>query len=90
MFENAVEESDGLRLLVASLYIAILCASFGGLLAPAFFAPIVIVQVLYKTLWLVLFIMPAIMRADPIPIGISVTFALIVLIYPIFLFLAAR
>ena len=90
VFQNRVENSDGLRLLVASLYLAILAASVAGLVYPSFFAPVLIVQVFYKSVWLMLFVVPNILRANPVPEGISTTFAIIVVTYPVFLLLAAR
>ncbi len=90
VFEGRVQESDGLRLLVASLYLAILISSVAGLFAPAFFAPLIIVQVIYKSLWLLLFMLPLMMKGDPFPGGISMTFAMIVLTYPVFFSMAMR
>ncbi len=85
VFDGIVEESKGLRLLVGSLWSAILIASIAGLIAPRFFAPVLLIQVIYKSLWLALFVAPSIIEGRPWPVGISVIFLLIVLIYP-FLF----
>lgn len=87
VFEGKVAESAGLRLLVASLYVAILVASVAGLKWPAFFAPILIAQIIYKTLWLAMFVAPLVLvgRSGDVPWGISSSFIAIVLIYPILL-----
>ncbi len=87
VFEGKVAESAGLRLLVASLYVAILVASVAGLKWPAFFAPILIAQIIYKTLWLAMFAAPLVLagRSGDVPWGISSSFIGIVLIYPILL-----
>ena len=87
VFEGKVAESAGLRLLVASLYVAILVASVAGLKWPAFFAPILIAQIIYKTLWLAMFAAPLVLagRSGDVPWGISSSFIAIVLIYPILL-----
>lgn len=90
VFEGKVSDSEGLRLLVASLYLAILIASVAGLLYPAFFAPVILVQIVYKSLWLLLFVLPLINRGEPYPGGIATTFAMIVLSYPVFFAMAAR
>ncbi|MEM7303131.1 MAG: hypothetical protein AAF468_18780 [Pseudomonadota bacterium] len=90
VFEGNVAESDGLRFLVGSLWFAILTASIAGLCWPAFFAPIIMVQILYKSLWLLAFVLSAFMADNPVPIGISITFILIVVTYPIFLGLACK
>ena len=91
VFDGKVAESAGLRLMVASLWTAILVASIVGLFRPAAVALVVLVQILYKTMWLGTFVLPKVLshQSNQIPTGISVTFALIVLTYP-FLYLAAR
>ncbi|QTD56684.1 hypothetical protein [Parasphingorhabdus cellanae] len=87
VFEGKVEESAGLRLLVGSLWLAILVGSAAGLYAPRFFAPIILIQIFYKTLWLLVFALPLIAagKSDQVPWGIAATFIAIVLSYP-FLF----
>jgi hypothetical protein len=86
VFEGVVDGSLGLRLLVASLWTAILIASIGGLLYPRFFAPLLLVQIVYKALWLGVFVAPLLLKPEVRwPSGIAICFALIVLIYP-FLF----
>ena len=90
VFENKVPASDGLVLLVGSLWLAILIASVCGLLWPALFAPIVLVQIIYKSVWLIAFIMPLLMAGKPYPAGISASFLIIVLGYPLLLWLATR
>lgn len=92
VFDGKVDESAGLRLLVGSLWLAILCASFAGLVWPAFFAPVMLAQIVYKALWLAVFVIPAFQRGGwgAVPIGISASFAFIVASYPILLFMATR
>jgi hypothetical protein len=87
VFQGQVPESAGLRLLVGSLWAAILLASVAGFWAPAFFAPVVLIQIVYKLLWLVTFVLPLILagRSGDIPWGIATVFAAIVVTYP-FLF----
>jgi hypothetical protein len=90
VFEGKVEDSQGLRLLVGSLWFAILTASIGGIIRPSFFAPLILVQIFYKALWLVAFVAPLWLAGKPVPVGISTVFVLIVLIYPIALWLSIR
>jgi hypothetical protein len=92
ILEERVTESAGLRLMVGSLWAAILLASIAGLAWPRFFAPVLLIQIVYKSLWLALFVVPAARRTGfgSIPAGISVTFLLIVLTYPFILWLALR
>lgn len=87
VFQGTVTENQGLRQLVGSLWAAILLASIAGLLAPRFFAPILLVQIFYKALWLMTFVAPLVAAGKPWPTGISICFALIVLSYPVLFWL---
>ena len=90
VFEGKISDSPGLRFLIASLYLSILTASIGGLIAPTFFAPLILIQIFYKACWLCVFIGPQLLSGDPFPKGISIAFLVIVLSYPIFFWLAAK
>lgn len=92
VFEGKVEASWGLLLLVGSLWSAILIASIMGLFQPQFFAPVLIIQIIYKALWLILFVAPLYWAggAAAIPTGISYTFAAIVVTYPFLFWLGTR
>jgi hypothetical protein len=90
VFEGKVTESAGLRLMVGSMWFAILVASLAGLIWPSFFAPVLIIQVIYKSLWLVIFVVPLLRLGQPVPVGISFVFATIVVSYPVFFWLASR
>lgn len=84
VFEGKVSDSEGLRYLVGSLWLAILLGSAAGLAWPAVFAPLILVQIVYKLTWLATYVWPH--RDDPgAPVGISLTFLAIVLTYPILL-----
>ena len=91
VFENKVEESAGLRLLVGSLWCAILAGSFAGLFAPRFFAPVVLIQIVYKSLWLLTFVLPLVVagKSGDVPWGIATTFIIIVLSYPVLFWFSA-
>ena len=92
VFDGRIDDSLGLRLMVACLWTAILLGSIGGLWWPRFFAPILPLQIVYKSLWLAVFILPLAMRSgwEAVPRGISVTFLIIVLTYPVILWFAFR
>lgn len=92
VFEGKVDESAGLGLLVGSLWFAILCASVAGLVWPAFFAPVMLAQIIYKALWLAVFVTPAFQRGgwSAVPVGIAGAFAFIVATYPVLIMLATR
>lgn len=85
VFEGVVNESAGLRIMTGSLWTAILVASIAGLWFSRFFAPVLLIQILYKAMWLAIFVAPLIIAGKPWPQAIAICFALIVMIYP-FLF----
>lgn len=89
---GAVVESAGLRLLVASLWGAILLMSLAGLAAPGLFWQVLVLQVLYKSAWLAGYVLP-VWRAEgsaAVPWGPAVCFAIIVALWPLILIHAAR
>ena len=84
-FQGCVKNSEGLRLLVACLWSSILLLSCFGLIYPEKFIAILIFQVVYKFLYLILYIAPVFRSkgAKAVPSGITASFVLIVIIYPI-------
>ncbi|HMD67375.1 MAG TPA: hypothetical protein VKF42_00755 [Chitinivibrionales bacterium] len=79
-------ESAGWRTLTGSLWTAILIASVLGLFQPVLFCPVLLLQVIYKTLWLLVYVAPRIAKADrrsEIDWGTSTTFLLVVVLYPL-------
>jgi hypothetical protein len=88
VFNGKFEESAGLRLLVGSLWFAILLASIAGLRWPGFFAPVLPIQIIYKLIWLLIFILPLWLSGQPYPGGISAVFVGIVIIYPVLFWMA--
>ena len=91
-FEGKVQNSDGLRLLVCALWSAIWMLSVLGLLFPRFFIPVLMLQVIYKFLYLSFYVAPQIKRGkvSSIPIGITISFVFIVLVYPVIIWLGCR
>jgi hypothetical protein len=77
-------ESPGWRVLVGSLWTGILVLSLLGLRAPQVFAPVLVLQVIYKSLWLGLYAAPRWRagRGDEVPAGIAASFVAIVLVWP--------
>lgn len=90
VFEGRVTESDGLRIMVGSLWFAILLGSMAGLVWPSFFAPILLLQITYKFVWLLLFILPVWRAGEAYPGGITSVFVLIVACYPVLFWLAHK
>jgi hypothetical protein len=85
VFDGKVANSDGIRLMVASLWSAILFGSLIGLRWPEAMSLIVVIQIFYKTMWLVSFIGPHAVsgRREQIPVGITACFVAIVVTYPV-------
>lgn len=89
---GAIAESEGLRLLVMSLWGGILALSALGLIAPGAFWPVLLLQVIYKSAWLAAYVAP-VWRAEgaaAVPWGPAACFALIVAIWPVILYQAWR
>lgn len=87
-FEHRIADSPALRLLVASLWFAILACSVMALWAPGQFTAILILQIVYKALWLAAFAAPVIAMGGTPPIGVSLSFAAIVAVWPFFIWRA--
>ncbi len=83
-FQGTITNSDGLRLLVASLWFGILIMSVIGLWLPWQLMPLLGLQVIYKATYLLVYILPTIKNkgAKNIPWGVTISFVLIVLTYP--------
>lgn len=77
-------ESEGFRTILGSLWTAILIGSLLGLFFPIQMSPLLLIQVIYKTLWLIVFVLPRLFggHSTEVPWGISLTFLVIVVSYP--------
>lgn len=77
-------ESAGWRVLVGALWTGIMVLSALGLRDPMRYSPVLLLQLIYKTLWLVIFALPLVRRreANLIPWGIAISFMAIVVIWP--------
>ncbi|GJE01189.1 hypothetical protein [Methylobacterium isbiliense] len=85
VFGPEVADSPALRLLVAALWGAILVCSAIGLAWPRVMVGILVLQVVYKSIWLVTFVLPVWRAGDPVPWGPALTFVPIVLLWPVIL-----
>ena len=78
-------ESAGWRTIAGSLWTGILVCSVAGVFHPVAFSPILFLQVVYKAVWLVFYVLPRLRNADSrreVHWGIASSFTLIVLLYP--------
>lgn len=84
VFEGKFSDSPGIRTIVGSQWTAILLGSVLGLFYPAAMSPLLIVQVIYKSLWLLCFALPCALhgRIREVPLGVALSFLFIVLTYP--------
>ncbi len=84
---GAFAESAGWRTLVGSLWLAILACSVLGVMRPAALLWLLGFQVIYKAIWLLAYAVPRLgaARRREIPVGIAVSFLVIVLVWPWFI-----
>ena len=87
VFENKFGEAPELRVLVGCLWFAILVGSVVGLFVPAEMVGILLLQIVYKALFIALVLRPLYLEggAAALPMGLSVTFLAIVLVWPVLL-----
>ena len=80
-------ESEGFRTILGSLWTAILLGSIIGLFYPMPMSPLLLIQVIYKALWMLVFVMPRLLKGKvrEVPSGIALVFLLIVASYPWFI-----
>ncbi|XZE43902.1 hypothetical protein SH467x_003482 [Pirellulaceae bacterium SH467] len=82
--QNKFPESAGFRTILGSLWTAILIGSVLGLFFPITMSALLLIQVIYKTLWLLVYTIPRMLnkRINEVPWGIALTFLIIVVCYP--------
>lgn len=81
IFSGVYPHSDLIRL-VGALWFSIFLLSILGFWKPTTFSPILIVQLIYKSLWLLLVALPAIIQKNDYPEGMALFFLIWVLILP--------
>jgi hypothetical protein len=79
------EESAGWRVLAGSLWTGILVLSVLGLFQPMRYSPVLLLQIIYKSIWLTVYVAPRLLRgeATKVPWAMAGIFAAIVVIWPI-------
>jgi hypothetical protein len=82
--QGCFPESPGWRVLVGSLWTAIMILSALGLHEPVRFSPVLLLQLIYKSLWLLFYALPMARRGEwrAIPAGITTSFVAIVFAWP--------
>ncbi len=84
LFQGKYPDSPDIRTLVGSLWTALLIGSIIGLIYPLSMSPLLLIQVIYKTLWLLVFVLPRLSsgRSGEIHWGMTGVFIFIILTYP--------
>jgi hypothetical protein len=84
VFEGKLAESPGFRIMILGFWLAVALGSAAGLASPVRWAPLLVVQLLYKSVWLLFFALPAWRAGGPsaVPTGVAAAFLFIVLTYP--------
>ena len=80
--QGTIPEISRYRSLVGALWTSILVASVLGMWAPLRYVPVLMMQVIYKSLWLLLYALPTLRRKKSVPLGITISFTAIVLLWP--------
>ncbi|MCB0647505.1 MAG: hypothetical protein KDC49_12640 [Saprospiraceae bacterium] len=81
IFQGVYPNTDIIRL-VGSLWLSIAVLSLLGLWRPLTFSPVLLLQLIYKTSWLVVVVIPAIRNGQNYPTGMASFFLVWVLILP--------
>jgi hypothetical protein len=82
--QNKFPESEGFRTILGSLWTAILIGSALGLFFPITMSALLLIQVIYKTIWLLVYAMPRMLKqgSNEVPWGLASTFLVIIVSYP--------
>lgn len=81
----AEADAPAIRLMILSMWLAILLASMVGLAWPRPLWPVLAIQIIYKSLWLAMFAFPAWRAGQGVPWGVAGSFIFIVLVWPLIL-----
>ena len=81
IFSNAYGETEVIRL-VGCLWFGIAVLSALGLWKPITFAPVLLLQLLYKGTWLLVVAIPALLNKTPFPNGMAGFFVVWCLVLP--------
>jgi hypothetical protein len=84
LFQGKYPESAGIRTILGSLWTALLIGSVIGLFYPVSMSPLLLIQVIYKTLWWLVFVVPRLAsgRSREVHWGSAGIFLFMLLAYP--------
>lgn len=81
IFQKCYQTTDIIRL-VGCLWLAIAVLSIWGLWRPLTFSPVLLLQLIYKSSWLIVVAIPAIKNNQSYPSGMALFFLVWVLVLP--------
>ncbi len=81
VFQNTYQSTEVIRL-VGCLWFSIAILSILGLWRPISFSPILLVQLIYKGVWILVVVLPSIKNDETYPTGMALFFLIWVLILP--------
>ena len=84
LFQGKYPESAGIRTILGSLWTALLIDSAVGLFHPVSMSPLLLIQVIYKALWWLVFVVPRLAsgRTGEVHWGSAGIFLFMLLAYP--------
>lgn len=84
LFQGKYPDSAGIRTILGSLWTALLIGSVIGLFHPVAMSPLLLIQVIYKALWWLVFVLPRLAsgRAGEVHWGSAGVFLFMALAYP--------
>lgn len=84
LFQGKYPDSPGIRTILGGQWTAMLVVSMIGLLYPVAMSPLLLIQVIYKTLWWLVFTIPRLLsgRREEVHWPMAGVFLLIMLTYP--------
>ncbi|MBA1146570.1 hypothetical protein H0Z60_05810 [Ectothiorhodospiraceae bacterium WFHF3C12] len=82
--QGRFQDSEGWRVLTGGFWTAVLILSVLGLVQPLRFSPVLLVQLIYKVIWLAVFVLPRLARGrtSEVPTAMAASFVPIVLAWP--------
>jgi hypothetical protein len=81
VFNNSLAYSEAIRL-VGALWLAIFLLSVAGLFFPQRMSLVLLFQLIYKSAWLLVVALPALLNNQPYPKGMALCFVLWVVVLP--------
>lgn len=73
IFEAAYPQTEVIQL-VGCLWLGIACLSVAGFWMPLHFSPVLVLQLIYKSSWLLFVFVPAMRKQKPFPAAMAVFF----------------